>query len=304
MTVIRIKKRYSPEWMTEEFLRRQENKHVSKETIDQHRYALNALHSGCIGVPTLEDVRRCLPPSMGNAYYNKRLNTYKQYFRLLIELRHCLTDPTKDIHYKRQTFRIGNYEKCSTQKFLKGFPTDTFAGLRNKTMALLIIDTGIRPSEVVKLRTDDLLASDRVIRLRAEITKTRRERLVPVSRYIVNKIRELKRYELPEWGNKFLFCTSDGKQLRTSVLRDACKLVAEKTGVSFTPYDFRHIFATTYIKNGGDSFSLQKILGHTTPQMTSVYVNLSAGDLSEKHDCANVLSTYISEDNKRVRNLK
>lgn len=217
MTIIRIKQGdYDKQQMIRNFLQLQEDKHVTQATMRQHVYALNALHNGTDSVPTEKDLRRCLPPTMGNAYFNKRLNTYKQFFRMLISFGYCLKDPTENIRYKKQTFRVGNYEECNIKKFLSGFDTTTFSGLRNKVMALLIIDTGIRPSEVVELRTEDLLQSERVIRLRAEITKTRRERIVPVSLFVINKIRELKRYELEVWHNPYLFCTSDGNKMRTS----------------------------------------------------------------------------------------
>jgi site-specific recombinase XerD len=77
--------------------------------------------------------------------------------------------------------------------------------------------------------------------------------------------------------------------------------VALKSGISLTPYDFRHIFATTYIRNGGDAFTLQRIMGHTKPSMTMVYVNLNADDLSIAHKKINPLSNFIS---RRISKIK
>jgi integrase/recombinase XerD len=54
-------------------------------------------------------------------------------------------------------------------------------------------------------------------------------------------------------------------------------------GVRVSPHTLRHTFAVLYIRNGGDSFSLQEILGHSTPEMTPRYVHLALRDVAEQH---------------------
>ena len=54
-------------------------------------------------------------------------------------------------------------------------------------------------------------------------------------------------------------------------------------GVRVSPHTLRHTFAVLYIRNGGDSFSLQEILGHSTLEMTRRYVHLARRDVSEQH---------------------
>ena len=285
---------YNAEEMINEFILLQKQKGVVKNTIRTHLSALRALHKGCTGIPTTEQIRACLPSHMGNAYYNKRLSTYKRFFDMLISLGHILHNPLDTWHYRKVGFNIKNYEECTVKKFLDGIDKSTFAGFRDYVMCLFIIDTGIRPSEVVQLKKEDVNYVVGQVHLRSEITKTRVARVVPVSDYVMKKIRQLHTYEI--WDNEYVFCSSEGERLNTTSLRHNIHKVALKTGINLTPYDFRHIFATTYIRNGGDAFTLQRIMGHSKPNMTMVYVNLTAGDLSTVHKRTNVIGNFVSRN--------
>ena len=292
---------YNAEEMINEFLLLQKQKGVVKNTLRTHQSALRALHKGCTGIPATEQIRACLTPNMGNAYYNKRLSTYKRFYDMLISFGHILYNPLDTWHYRKVGFNIKNYDECTIKKFLDGIDKSTFAGFRDYVMCLFIIDTGIRPSEVVQLKKEDINYVVGQVYLRREITKTRVARVVPVSDYTIKKIRQLHSYEITEWKNEFLFCSSEGKRLNTTSLRHNIHKVALKTGINLTPYDFRHIFATTYIRNGGDAFTLQRIMGHSKPNMTMVYVNLNGTDLSVAHQRTNVLGNFVSN---RVRKIK
>ena len=300
MRSIRIKADdYNASEMINEFLIMKQRKGVTEHTIKLHKYALRALHNGCIGVPNETQLRKCLPPSMGNAYYNKRLSTYRQYYEMLISFGKTQFDPTKDYRYRKTIFNVKNYEECNVKKFLQSIDTTTFAGLRDYVMCLFIIDTGIRPSEVVQLLKSD--TCNLQVTLRGEITKTRTPRIVPMSKYVATQLLKLHSYELKSWNNPYLFCTSEGRPMTTLSFRHNIHKVALKSGISLTPYDFRHIFATTYIRNGGDVFTLQRILGHSKPSMTMVYVNLNAGDLSVAHKRTNVLGNFLSNRVSKIR---
>lgn len=292
---------YNKDEMIIEFLALQKQKGVVKNTLRTHRSALLALHKGSDGIPSLEQIRNCLSPSMGNSYYNKRLSTYKRFFDMLVSLGHILHNPLETWSYRKVSFNVKNYEECKVKEFLSAIDKTTFAGFRDYVMCLFILDTGVRPSEVCQLTKDDVNYNIGQVHLRSEITKTRTPRTVPVSDVVLKKIRQLHSYEITEWKNRFLFCTSEGRPLATLSLRHNLHKIALKTGIDLTPYDFRHIFATTYIRNGGDAFTLQRIMGHAKPSMTMVYVNLTATDLNVSHEKANVIGNFVSN---RVTKLK
>ena len=285
---------YDEDTMINEFLLLQQQKGVVKNTLRTHRSALLALHNNCNGIPDIQQIRKCLPPNMGGAYYNKRLSTYKRYFDMLISFGHILYNPLDSWHYRKVGFNIKNYEECNVKKFIDTIDTSTFAGLRDYVMCLFIIDTGVRPSETVQILKTDIDTRSGQVHLRSEITKTRIARTVPISDYVIKEIKKLHSFELKTWDNPYIFCTSDGRPITTLSFRHNLHKVALKSGISLTPYDFRHIFATTYIRNGGDVFTLQRIMGHSKPNMTMIYVNLNADDLSSVHRKVNVLGNFVT----------
>jgi integrase/recombinase XerD len=62
--------------------------------------------------------------------------------------------------------------------------------------------------------------------------------------------------------------------------------VKQRAGIAkLHPHACRHTFAVRYLVHGGDAFSLQKILGHTSLEMTRKYVNLASEDVKEEHRC-------------------
>jgi site-specific recombinase XerD len=69
-----------------------------------------------------------------------------------------------------------------------------------------------------------------------------------------------------------------------------------------SPYHLRHVFALEFLRNGGNVFSLQRIMGHDSLEMTNVYVNLASSDIQEQHTKASPLINLLGA-NKRVKKL-
>jgi site-specific recombinase XerD len=81
-----------------------------------------------------------------------------------------------------------------------------------------------------------------------------------------------------------LFLTVAGDPITVESVEQMIRRLANRSGVPrLHPHLLRHSFAVRYLVNGGDVFTLQKILGHTTLEMTRKYVTLASGDVKEKH---------------------
>ena len=95
---------------------------------------------------------------------------------------------------------------------------------------------------------------------------------------------------------ELVFCTRRGTKLgRRDVLRDV-KLLCKQLGIvppERTLHAFRHTFAINYLRQGGSVFHLQRVLGHSTLEMTRRYVNLTTDDLQKAHQSVSLLATAI-----------
>jgi len=80
------------------------------------------------------------------------------------------------------------------------------------------------------------------------------------------------------------FLTQDGKPVTRNCMKMVFQRIARKSGVNrLHPHLCRHTFATNYLLNGGDVFSLQQILGHTTLEMVRRYVTLASTHVTVQH---------------------
>jgi len=159
-------------------------------------------------------------------------------------------------------------------------------GLRDWTIIITLLDTGIRVTELTELKLENVNLVQRCLKIRG---KGNKERIVPVgvsvqralAKYI-NKYRPNPIYPLSD----NLFLNRDGMPLtpnRIQSIIERYALKAKIQGVRASPHTFRHTFAISYLRNGGDVFTLQRILGHETLDMVRNYVNLTQYDLQEAH---------------------
>lgn len=87
----------------------------------------------------------------------------------------------------------------------------------------------------------------------------------------------------PQQWQDWLFPTRDGLQLKANVLGRNFRKYCERAGAKFTPYQLRHSFATFYLQNGGDLFTLQKQMGHADLTMTRRYTEVSDEQVYKSH---------------------
>jgi len=170
------------------------------------------------------------------------------------------------------------------KRLLKACNRSTWVGTRNCTMLLTFLDTGIRLSELIGLNLEDVNLQNWTIRVRNG--KGSKERYVFIGRSLSRALRRWIDVRGVSCPDPAFFITSNGHRHDLRNVERIIERLAKKAGlngVRVTPHILRHTFATHYIQNGGDPFSLQRILGHSDIKTTMIYVNLAGVGLREAH---------------------
>jgi integrase/recombinase XerD len=178
------------------------------------------------------------------------------------------------------TFTVDDIKKLSRHR-PKGFqPT------RLHVFILTLIDTGSRSGEALGLRWADVDFDNLLLKLHGKGAK---DRLVPFSfelRRHLYRWKQLNRWDL-------VFPSHQGQWLgRRDQLRDV-KRLCTRLGIvvpARTIHAFRHTFAANYLRRGGSVFHLQKVLGHSSLEMTRRYANLVTADLQAIHQKVSLLA--------------
>ena len=165
--------------------------------------------------------------------------------------------------------------------------TSTPIGFRDRTIVITLLDTGLRVSELTNLRLIDLNLDQRSLKV---LGKGSKERVVPISGTVQRALVKYIRSYRPRPANQaidHIFLNGAGKPLTVNRVEVIIKRYGEKAGidgVKCRPHSFRHTFAISYLRNGGNVFALQRVLGHETLDMVRRYVNLSTHDLQAAHE--------------------
>ncbi len=168
---------------------------------------------------------------------------------------------------------------------LHSFDTKTYLGMRNYTIVRLFMDTGMRLSELSQLQLNEVNLEEGFVLVHGKGAK---DRYVPIGRSTIkclwNYIK--KRAVIDVNTNPYLFLTRRGTPLSARGVQIVFRSLKKKLnldGRKLSPHLLRHSFALAYIENGGDPFSLQRILGHTDQTTTSKYVNMARTNVKTQH---------------------
>jgi len=179
----------------------------------------------------------------------------------------------------------------SQVKMLVGWKprADHFHNRRVHLLALVLLDTGCRVTEALTLRVCDVDLENLLVRLDG---KGRKQRIVPFSFTLRKAVhRFVTDFKLKP--DALLLATREGGFVRRMSALRSMKLLCEQLGFTAparTLHAFRHSFAIFYLRRGGSVFHLQKVLGHSSLEMTRRYANLCTADLQAVHERVSLLS--------------
>ena len=175
----------------------------------------------------------------------------------------------------------------------------TFAEYRDWVIINFLLNCGSRAATVRAIQIRDVDLDGGMVFYRH--TKNRKAQVIPLCSAMVAILREYLRHRGGEAAD-YLFCTETGSQLTENGLRQSIARYNTRRGVQKTSIHlFRHTFARKYLIDcGGDAFTLQKLLGHSTLAMTKHYCAIFDADLTKNYDNFSPLA-QIKSNSTRIK---
>lgn len=216
---------------------------------------------------------------------NGRIRTCQSFFKFLSQEGITKTNVANDLKLiKAQNQMIYTFTEEQVELILKQPDRNTFTGLRDYVMMIVLLETGVRVMELANMKVSDLLFEEQTIRI--PMAKGRKSRRVPIQRTCMTELLKYIQERDQQPFDDLWISINNTPITRNAVgvkVRQHCKDSGIK-GVRGSCHTFRHTMAKFFLINGGDIFTIQYILGHTTLDMTKRYVDLFSKDIHQQHE--------------------
>lgn len=246
---------------------------------------------------------------------SRYLSSFRSFFAFISERYEDLGlgNPVTGMETPRLSRKLPNVLSVSEiDAILGSFDLSTAEGVRNRAIVEMLYSCGLRVSELVNLKMNDLFLNDNYIRV---VGKGNKQRLVPIGEYAIASVENYLpiRWEtLVDAGERrgkhtdertiisriaadsdeTLFLNRRGGKISREMIFTIIKNAAKSVGITkqISPHTFRHSFATHLVENGADLRVVQEMLGHESILTTEIYTHVSREvwmkDILSKHPLA------------------
>lgn len=263
-----------------------------QKTIDAYRsdllnyfyYLENVSNIHDIKSTTTDDIKKFLSYLKKMKYSpsssSRCLSALKSFYKFLVLEKYISSNPCQTISAPKLDKKLPTVlsveEVMSLLNILK---EDTPYNFRNKAMIEVMYGTGLRVSELVNLKLNELHLTNKMI---STTGKGSKERIVPINDYAAKVLRDYiikARHELIKKGKDqgYIFLNNLGEPLSRQSYFLILKRLAKEAGITkeISPHTLRHSFATHLLEAGTDLRYIQEMLGHEDISTTQIYTHLS-----------------------------
>mgnify|MGYP004459722043 FL=1 len=218
---------------------------------------------------------------------SKNLSSLRSYYKFLTEEKVVLNNPFKNISNPKKDKKLPdflNYEEIN--KLFDSADTKTPLGLRNRCILELLYDTGIRVSELVNLKINDIEFDKKTINI---LGKGKKERIVYYGDYlqeVLEKyINDSRKYLLNNKLSEYLILNNNGSKITTRGVEYIIDKMVNEAAIKhkISPHVLRHTFATHMLNGGADIKSIQQLLGHESLSTTGIYTHITNDVLRQEY---------------------
>lgn len=220
----------------------------------------------------------------------RSMSSLRAFYDYLIKKNIIKTNPMDNI----TSPKIGKYlpEVLSIEevdKLLEIVPKDAFT-FRNRCILELLYSTGLRITELVTLKFENISIDDALIKVMGKGSK---ERVVPMNditcEYLKKYIEEIRPTMIKKIQTDYIFLNNHGKPLTRQAVFLMIKKRALEAGIKkeISPHTLRHSFATHLLQNGADIRFIQELLGHSDVSTTEIYTHIANETLKKDYNDLN-----------------
>ncbi|MBR9882272.1 MAG: site-specific tyrosine recombinase XerD [Oceanospirillales bacterium] len=215
------------------------------------------------------------------------LSTLRGFYRYLLREHLVSSDPTLNIDSPRRGRPLPKtLTENDVEALLAAPDVSTALGLRDRTMLELLYACGLRVSELVELRLEELNRRIGVLRI---VGKGDKERMLPVGDEALLWLSRYLQDARPELGSdmrvEHIFLSRLGQPMTRQTFWHRIKRYAVEAGIDkpISPHVLRHAFATHLLNHGADLRVVQMLLGHSSLSTTQIYTHVATARLQALH---------------------
>ena len=218
---------------------------------------------------------------------SRTISCLKSFYKFLIIEKVIKDNPTDGLYMPKVKKSLPNIMSVEDVTKLLDIKLDDHFSYRNKAMLELMYATGLRVSELVELKLNDVDFSDDIVRIMGKGSK---ERIIPMGDFAKTYLEEYiyNHRNLMLKGNncEYIFLNNHGKKMTRQGFFKIIKKLASDVGISteISPHTLRHSFASHLLKYGADLRTIQELLGHSDISTTQIYTHVANEELRKNYD--------------------